>query len=213
MCSQTASHSAIAAITGSRKSFGCGLVKRMRSIPSTASHARSSSPNSVVELGPQVAAPGVHVLAEQRDLLDAVGGEARHLGDDLAGPRLCSRPRTAGTMQYEHLELQPIETCTQALNARSRCIGRSPAKCSCEPEAAPRRLSSSTDPLAEVRDRAGPERDVHLRVELEDPLLLGLGVAAADGDDEVRVLGACGRRRRRGRRRASCPASRGSCTC
>ena len=30
------------------------------------------------------------------------------------GRRLCSRPRTAGTMQYAHFELQPIETCTQA---------------------------------------------------------------------------------------------------
>ena len=39
-----------------------------------------------LELGAQVAAPRVDVLAEQRDLLDAVGGEPRHLGDDLAGP-------------------------------------------------------------------------------------------------------------------------------
>ena len=30
------------------------------------------------------------------------------------GRRLCSRPRTAGTMQYAHTELHPIETCTQA---------------------------------------------------------------------------------------------------
>src|SRR5436189_70009 len=50
-CSQTASHSAIASITGRRKSFGCGLVNRIRSIPSTASHARRSSPNSVVSSG------------------------------------------------------------------------------------------------------------------------------------------------------------------
>ena len=46
-CSQTAPHSAIASITGRRKSLGWGLVKRMRSMPSTASQARSSSPNSV----------------------------------------------------------------------------------------------------------------------------------------------------------------------
>ena len=91
-------------------------------------------------------------------------------------------------MQYEHLELQPIETCTQALNRRSRCIGRSPAKCSCVPKRPARSLSAGADPLAEVRDRAGPERDVHLRVELEDPLPLGLGVAAADRDDEIGVL-------------------------
>ena len=37
-----------------------------------------------VDVGPQVAAPGVDVLAEQRQLVDAVGGEAFDLGDDLA---------------------------------------------------------------------------------------------------------------------------------
>ena len=45
-------------------------------------------------------------------------------------------------------------------------------------------FAAGAEPLAEVRDRAGAERDVDLRVELEDPLALRLGVAAADGDDE-----------------------------
>jgi tRNA-2-methylthio-N6-dimethylallyladenosine synthase len=40
------------------------------------------------------------------------------------GRRLTTRPRTAGTMQYEQTELQPIEICTQAWKPRSRCIGR-----------------------------------------------------------------------------------------
>ena len=44
------------------------------------------------------------------------------------------------------------------------------------------------DPLAEVRDRAGPERDVDERVPLEDPLALRLRVAATDGDDEIGPL-------------------------
>src|SRR5439155_11683380 len=43
------------------------------------------------------------------------------------------------------------------------------------------------EPLAEVRDRAGPERDVDLRVQLEQPLALGLRVAAADRDNRLRV--------------------------
>ena len=30
-------------------------------------------------------------------------------------------------MQYEHFELQPIDTCTQAWNARSLCTGSSAA--------------------------------------------------------------------------------------
>ena len=49
------------------------------------------------------------------------------------------------------------------------------------------------DPLAEVRDRARPEGDVHERIALEDALALGLRVAAADRDHEVGALPlACG---------------------
>ena len=43
---QTAGVSAIAAMTSSVKSRGCGLVNRTRSIPSTAPTARSSRPNA-----------------------------------------------------------------------------------------------------------------------------------------------------------------------
>ena len=39
-----------------------------------------------------------------------------------------------------------------------------------------------------MRDRAGAERDVDVGVELEDPLALRLGVAAADGDHAVGVV-------------------------
>ena len=48
--------------------------------------------------------------------------------------------------------------------------------------------ASGADPFAEMRDRAGSEGDVDLRVALEDPLPLRLRIAAADGDDELRVL-------------------------
>jgi hypothetical protein len=37
-------------------------------------------------------------------------------------------------------------------------------------EAASRRLAAGSDPVGKVRNRAGPERDVDLWVELEDPL-------------------------------------------
>ena len=48
MCSewQTFGVSAIAAITSSVKSFGCGLVKRTRSSPSISPQARSSLPKA-----------------------------------------------------------------------------------------------------------------------------------------------------------------------
>src|SRR5947209_4108289 len=47
---------------------------------------------------------------------------------------------------------------------------------------------AGAEPLTEVRDRAGAERDVDSRVELEDPLALRFGVAAPDGDHTVRIL-------------------------
>ena len=130
------------------------------------------------------------------------------------GRRLCSRPRTAGTMQYAHFELQPIDTWTQALKRRSRCIGRVAANVSWVPNR-PRGTvcPPARDPLAEMRDRPRPERDVDERVALEDPLSLRLRVAAADGDDQIRLPPLAGGRVARGTPRASCRASRGSCTC
>ena len=52
--------------------------------------------------------------------------------------------------------------------------------------------ASVTHPLREVRDRAGPERDVDERIELEDPLALRLRVAATHRDHELRVLALAG---------------------
>jgi hypothetical protein len=48
-------------------------------------------------------------------------------------------------------------------------------------------LAAGAEPVAEVRDRPRPEGDVDERIALEDPLPLGLGVAAADGDDPCGV--------------------------
>ena len=170
----------MAAITGSRKSFGCGLVNRIRSIPSTPSQARSNSPNSVRIAGCKVAAPGVDVLAEQRDLAHArprraaspPRGSRRDAGSAPARvqPERCSRSTSS---------CSPSRPGPTRARARSRCCGRWPAKCSCVPNR-PRSTPIAADahPLAEMRNRAGPERDVDLRVEVEDPFLLRLGVTA-----------------------------------
>ena len=106
------------------------------------------------------------------------------------GRRLCSRPRTDGTMQYAHLELQPIEICTQAWKRRSRCIGQLGREDAllCDPEAAALHPGpAGAEPVAEVRDRARPEGDVDERIELEEPAALRFGVAAADGDHALRI--------------------------
>ena len=58
-----------------------------------------------------------------------------------------------------------------------------------EAEPAPRDPDATcTEPIAEVCDRPGAERDVDSRVELEDPLALRLRVAAPDGDHTVGIL-------------------------
>ena len=39
-----------------------------------------------LHVGQEISAPGVDVLTEERDLADALAGEPRHLGQDLARP-------------------------------------------------------------------------------------------------------------------------------
>ena len=56
-------------------------------------------------------------------------------------------------MQYAHFELQPIETCTQALKRRSRCIGSVAANVSCDAEPAAR--DGDTRPLSIQSPRCG----------------------------------------------------------
>ena len=48
--------------------------------------------------------------------------------------------------------------------------------------------AAGAEPLAEMRDRARPKRDVNGRIELEDSLALGLRVAPADGDHAIGML-------------------------
>ena len=185
-CSQTLAHSAIAAMTGSRKSFGCGLVKRIRSMPATSSHARRSSPNSVRELGREVAAPGVDVLAEQGDLAHAVAASRVDLGDDLPRPPAllaAANGRDDAVRAHGVAAHRDLHPGLEAPLAAYREVGR---EVLVRAESTARdRVAARADPLAEVRDRARAEGDVDERVSLEDPLSLRLCVAAADGDDDV----------------------------
>ena len=71
----------------------------MRSIPSIRVDPAQQLGEADARLLRQVAAVAVDVLAEQRHLAHAVGGQRLGLGDQLAGSRLTSRPRVEGTMQ------------------------------------------------------------------------------------------------------------------
>ena len=124
MCSEgmTFGVSAIAAMTSSVKSAGCGEVKRTRSSPSTDPHARNSlakaarSPNStpyaftfwpssVTSLTPSATSASISARMSP-------------------GRRSFSLPRSDGTMQNVHVLLHPTEMETHAAYADSRRVGR-----------------------------------------------------------------------------------------
>ena len=166
-----------------------------------------------LELGTQVASPGVHVLAEQRHLPHAVGGEPRHLGDDLARPPALlpaahGRDDAVRALRVAaHRDLHPGAERALAVHrqvAGEVLVGAEAAarRLVPRPRATRRGAGSSRArtrrrPAGRARRsaRAAPRRSSRRRRR------------------RARGSRASARPRRRGRRRASCPASRGSCRC
>jgi hypothetical protein len=160
----------------------------MRSIPSISSQARSSSANPVRMSGRRVAAVRVHVLTEERDLADPVSGQRRHLGDYVSGP--------AGLLAAAHRRDDAVRTLRVAAHrdldpglerplAPNRQISREVCPLG---EPAARAVPPGPQPVGQVWDRAGSERDVDERVALEDPLALCLRVASANSDHPLGVV-------------------------
>ncbi len=136
----------------------------------------------------EIAAPGVHVLPEQGDLANALGGQLRHLGDHLARAAADlaaadTRDDAVGALGVAaHRDLHPCLEAALAVH-RERS-GEAPLRTDAE-RTARNALAAGPEPLAQMRDRARPERDIDERVEVEEPLALRLGVAAADRDHGV----------------------------
>ena len=136
----------------------------------------------------EIAAPRVDVLAEERHLAHAVVRQARHLGDDVAGPAALLAAADGGDDAVRadgvaaHGDLHPGLELPLAMRRQVAGelvpLGKAPALDA---------HASGAEPVCEMRDRAGAEGDVHIGVELEDPLALRLGVAPADRDDPVGV--------------------------
>ncbi len=154
---------------------------------------RVASAEQLAELGAdlrrEVAAPRVHVLAEQRQLTDAVARQPGHLGDDLSRPpadlaaanRRDDAVRALGVAAHRDLHPRLERACP----VRRQLPGERPLD---DSEAAAIDADAPhSDPVGEMRDRARSERHVDERIELEDPLALGLRVAAAHGDHAVRL--------------------------
>ena len=124
---------------------------------------------------------GVDVLAEQRDLTHPVAGKLLDLRKDLTGPPALLAPTNRrddavrALRVAAHRDLDPgleLALAVHRQTAREAAV--------IEPKAPPCDTGApGTDPFAEVWDRSRAERDVHVRVELEQPLALRLGVAAA----------------------------------
>jgi hypothetical protein len=123
MCSEgmTFGVSAIASITSSVNSAGCGEVKRTRSSPSISPHARSSfenacrSPNSTP-----------YALTFWPSRVTSVTPSATRASTSARispGRRSFSLPRSDGTMQNVQVLLHPTETDTHAAYADSRRVG------------------------------------------------------------------------------------------
>ncbi len=111
-CGMTLGVSAIAAMTSSVKSRGCGLVNRTRSRPSISPHARSSfekasrSPNSE---------PYALTFCPSRVISSTPSSTSARISPRMSpGRRSFSLPRSAGTMQNVQVLLHPTLTDTHA---------------------------------------------------------------------------------------------------
>src|SRR2546428_515350 len=106
MCSHTASHSAMALMTSSVKSWGCGLVNRIRWMPSTSLTARSSSANlwRVGESGTVRFRPYMFTCCPGSALLDAALV--------LLGQASCHDDAHARVSFFERLQVpqRPVQT-------------------------------------------------------------------------------------------------------
>ena len=144
----------------------------------------------LAELGPKprrkVAAPRVDILPQECDLADPTRSELLDLRDDLARtPALLAPPygghdavRARRVASHRHLH-PGLESALRVQRQVSREV-------LVRAETSARNgVPAGADPRAEVRDRAGAERNVDERVLLEDAVALSLGVATTDGDHDV----------------------------
>src|SRR3954451_21820181 len=152
---------------------------------------RVDRPQKLRKARADVAAVRVDVLAEKRHLADALGSEPFDLFEDFARtPGGLSPPdgrhdAVGADRVAAHRDLHPGLEAPLAPNGK---LGRKCALLAGAERAASDALAAGAEPIAEVRDRAGPERDIHVGVELEQPVPLRLRIAAADGDDRPRPL-------------------------
>ena len=188
-CGITFGVSAMAAITSSVKSRGCGEVKRTRSQPVDG----SARPQQLGEGLPiaELRAVRVHVLTQQGDLLHPLGDQHLDLGQDLAGS-----PIGLPAAQRRH--------DAEGAGVVAAHADRDPGGVGGVPPGRQRRgeplerlgdldLGGLFDPgpfqqQRKLADVVGAEDHVHPGRPADDLAAVLLGQAAADGDLQARVL-------------------------
>ena len=113
-------------------------------------------------LGPQVAPVGVDVLPEQRDLADAVGGQALDLGDQLGERAADLAPARGGHDAVRAAAVAADGDLHPALELAG-ALGRQVAGEALELEVALGAQRVRRQELCELVDLAGAERDVDER--------------------------------------------------
>ena len=216
-------HSAIAAIVSGRRSFGCGDVNRMRSMPvDRVDRAQQVGELRAVLAGAEVATVRVDVLTEERDLAArrrprAPRPRARCRRAGGSPPR----PRTIGTMQNVHELSQPIWIVTHAecVDARAagsdrrrarRRRGRAPRR-SRRPGAPSARASSSS--VGRAVQVVGAEHDVDVTGAARRSARGPSGPGSRRPRSGARVGAPSATSGGRGGRRACCRRSPGCSTC
>ena len=214
MCSHTESHPAIASTTSSVKSCGCGLVNRIRRMPSTSFTARSSSANRgrALEPGTVRSRPYVFTFWPSRvTSTTPVPGEALHLGEDVADRARALRPADERhDAERARVVASHADTETQAWWRDPRRAGSALGKTSvysrtsiCGPSASASRSSSSRPGSAWVPTTTS----THGARSLDATLVL-LRQAAGHDDPQPRVRDPSGASGARASRTGGCRRSR-----
>ena len=188
-CGITFGVSAIASMTSSVNSAGCGEVNRTRSSPSISPQARSSLENAC--RSPNSTPYALTFCPSRVTSLTPSATSASISARMSPGRRSFSLPRSDGTMQNVQVLLQPTEIDTQAAYADSRLVGSVEGNTSSDSRISTCASSCDPGPLQQHRQRAdvvGAEHDVDPRRLLGDRRAVLLRQAAADGDLHAGVL-------------------------
>ena len=189
-CGITLGVSAIAAITSSVNSAGCGEVNRTRSSPSISPQARSSLENAW--RSPNSTPYALTFCPSRVTSLTPSATSARISARMSPGRRSFSLPRSDGTMQNVQVLLQP-DRHRHPRGVRRLALGRQRRREHLERlEDLDLRLLLDPRPLEQHRQRAdvvGAEDDVDPRRLLDDRGAVLLRQAAADGDLHAGVRG------------------------